>query len=930
MEPVDSNGQPTRVEHSPTSPLPHAEAPDAVLSRQGVEPERGLDHADARVRQAKFGANQLEQASPPPIWWRFLSQFLEPLVAILLVAAIVSGLLGDAIDGFAILAIVILNGAIGFIQQERAERALAALQRLSAPLAKALREGRLQSIPARELVPGDLITLEAGDSIPADARLIRSFGLRVQEASLTGESTPVDKDAEDVLDPRTPLGDRSNMVFMGTAVSAGTADALVVATGMATELGQIAGLLHHAEREPTPLQRRLAELGKLLIGVILAIVALIFVLHVFWGGGSLLESLLLSVSLAVSAVPEGMPAVVTLVLAIGLQRLVRRHALIRELPAVETLGSVTVICSDKTGTLTRNEMTVREVVTGSAHYHVSGAGYEPSGGFHPRIPGTDRHGDEAVDPEDRPDLLRALQIAAWCNAAQVTRHPEGGGWRVLGDPTEGALVVAARKADVEATDRAGRVLHEIPFDSERRTMSVLVRGPDDSATMYAKGAPEAILDRCDREWRHGRIEPLTPERRAEIRHVASEMAAQALRVLALADRHHPDAGHEAARREEDLIFVGMVGMIDPPRDEAREAVSLCRQAGIRPVMITGDHPVTALAIARDLGIVGDADRALTGQDLDERTDDELAELVRDVAVFARVSAEHKLRIVRAWKARGEVVAMTGDGVNDAPAIRAADIGIAMGITGTDVTREASDMVLTDDNFASIVRAVEEGRGIFDNIRKFIHYLLASNVSEVLLMLLAAVVGWPAPLTAVQLLWINLVTDGLPALALGMEPPERDIMRRPPRPPHEPVITRHGGLLILAHGALMATAGVAAFAVTYGQGDSLGHARTATFSTLAFTQLFFSFACRSRSLSLPELGLFSNPYLFGAIAVSALLQFAAVTLPPARSAFDVPAHPGEHWFYILPFALLPVTIVEVAKLLPSPRAAERSRPMPPAG
>ncbi len=403
-----------------------------MLARHGVEPERGLDQNDVQVRLARFGANQLERAAAPPLWWRFLGQFLEPLVAILFIAAIISGLLRDVIDAIAILAIVILNGVIGFIQQERAERALAALQRLSAPRAKALREGQLQSIPASNLVPGDRIALEAGDSIPADARLIRSFGLRVQEASLTGESTPVDKEAEDVLDLRTPLGDRSNMVFMGTAVAAGNAEAVIVATGMATELGRIAGMLHQAGREPTPLQRRLAELGKLLIGVILAVVALIFLLHVVWGGGNLLESLLLSVSLAVSAVPEGMPAVVTLVLAIGLQRLVRRHALIRELPAVETLGSVTVICSDKTGTLTRNEMTVREVVTGSAHYHVSGAGYEPSGGFHPRVSGTDRHVEDAVDPEDRPDLMRALQIAAWCNSAQVTRHPERGGWRVLG------------------------------------------------------------------------------------------------------------------------------------------------------------------------------------------------------------------------------------------------------------------------------------------------------------------------------------------------------------------------------------------------------------------------------------------------------------------------------------------------------------------
>jgi Ca2+-transporting ATPase len=864
------------------------------------------------------------------MWRRFLGQFLEPIVAILIVAALVSGLLGDVIDTLAIVGIVLLNGVIGFIQEERAERALSALQRLSAPLAKVLREGQLQSIPARDLVPGDCIVLDAGDSVPADARLIRSFGLRVQEASLTGESVPVAKEAEAVLDPRTPLGDRSNMVFMGTAVAAGKTDAVVVATGMETELGRVAGMLRHAEREPTPLQRRLAELGKLLIGVILAIVALIFVLRIV-RGGSPLESLLLSVSLAVAAVPEGLPAVVTLVLAVGLQRLVRRDALIRRLPAVETLGSVTVICSDKTGTLTRNEMTVREVVTGSAHYHVSGVGYEPRGGFHPRGASGDRYLGEAVDPEDRPDLMRALHIAAWCNAAQVAPGPEGGGgWRVLGDPTEGALVVAARKADVEASNRADRVLHEIPFDSERRAMSVLVRDADDSATMYTKGAPEIILDKCDREWRHGRIEPLTPERRAEIRRVATEMAAQGLRVLALADRHHPDADHEAARREEDLIFVGLVGMIDPPRDEARAAVRLCRQAGIRPVMITGDHPVTALAIARDLGIAGDGDRAFTGQDLDERTDNELADVVGDVAVFARVSAEHKLRIVRVWKARGQVVAMTGDGVNDAPAVRAADIGIAMGITGTDVTKEASGMVLTDDNFASIVSAVEEGRGIFDNIRKFIHYLLASNASEVLLMLLAAVAGWPAPLTAVQLLWINLVTDGLPALALGMEPPEIDIMRRPARPPHEPVITRRDGLLILYHGALMAAVGVACFAVTYGRGDDLDRARTATFCTLAFTQLFFSFACRSRARTLPELGPFSNPYLFGAIAASALLQFTVVTLPPARAIFDVPAHPGGHWFYILPLALLPVTVVEVAKLLRATLGAGRSQYATPGG
>ena len=483
---------------------------------------------------------------------------------------------------------------------------------------------------------------------------------------------------------------------------------------------------------------------------------------------------------------------VTVALAIGLQRLVRRNALIRKLQGVETLGSVTVICSDKTGTLTRNEMTVREVVTGSAHYHVSGAGYEPHGGFHPR---SDRAGEghgEPVEPQDWPDLIRALHIAAWCNTAQVTPEPEGdGGWQVIGDPTEGALVVAARKAEVHAHGRGDRLMHEIPFDSDRKSMSVVIRGPDDSAMMYTKGAPEVVLPWCDREWRHGKIEPLTTERRAEVLATAAEMAARAMRVLAMADRHHPEAASEAARREEDLVFAGLVGMNDPPREEVRKAVRTCQQAGIRPVMITGDHPATAMVIARELGIARTHDRTLTGRDLDGMSDNQLAAAVEGVSVYARVSAEHKLRVVRAWKASGQVVAMTGDGVNDAPAVKAADIGIAMGITGTDVTKEASDMVLTDDNFASIVSAVEEGRGIFDNIQKFIHYLLASNASEVFVMLFAALVGWPAPLTAVQILWINLVTDGLPALALGLEPPERDVMRRRPRPPHEPVITSAG-------------------------------------------------------------------------------------------------------------------------------------------
>ena len=895
-------------------PPAHSLTVQEVRARFGVSDERGLDEAEAEARREEYGPNQLPQAKPPSRWWRFLGQFLEPVIGILIAAALISGLMGDVIDTLAILAIVLLNGVIGFLQEERAERAIAALQRLSAPLAKVLREGHLQSIPARDLVPGDRIVLEGGDNIPADSRLLRAFDLRVQEAALTGESVPVAKDAEDVLDVPTPLADRTNMVYLGTTVAAGRADAVVVATGLATELGQIAGLLQRTEREPTPLQQRLAELGKVLIAIVLGIAALIFLLHAL-RGGPLLPSFLLSVSLAVAAVPEGLPAVVTLVLAIGLQRLVRRNALVRRLPSVETLGSVTVICSDKTGTLTRNEMTVREIVTASAYYHVSGTGYEPRGAFHLRVEGEAHGVGEAIDPQEWPDLMRALQIAAWCNTAQVAPHPEDDSlWQVIGDPTEGALVVAALKADVEARERDDRVLHEIPFDSERKAMSVVVRGPEESATMYTKGAPEVILAKCDREWRHGQIEPLTSERREEIHRTSADMAARALRVLALADRHHPDLDHEAVRKEEGLIFVGLVGMIDPPREEAKAAVRKCQAAGIRPVMITGDHPATAMAIARELGLAREADRALTGQELDRLSDANLADVVEEVPVYARVSAEHKLRVVRAWKARGQIVAMTGDGVNDAPAMRAADIGIAMGITGTDVTKESSDMVLTDDNFASIVSAVEEGRGIFDNIHKFIHYLLASNASEVLLMLLAALLGWPAPLTAVQLLWINLVTDGLPALALGVEPLERDIMGRRPRPPHEPVITYRRGLRILLHGVLMAAVGVVAFAYTFGQGEDLGRARTATFCTLAFTQLFFALACRSQTETFWGLGPFTNLSLFGAIAVSTLLQVAVVTLPLTRSVFDVPAHPGGDWLHILPLALVPVTATELAKLL----------------
>ncbi|MCZ7644409.1 MAG: cation-translocating P-type ATPase [Planctomycetota bacterium] len=687
----------------------------------------------------------------------------------------------------------------------------------------------------------------------------------------------------------------------------------------------MAKLLAHEEAEPTPLQRRLAELGRMLVGACLAIVALIFVLQLL-RGGEVLEVFLLSVSLAVAAVPEGLPAVVTMSLALGLQRMAKRNALIRRLPSVETLGAVTTICSDKTGTLTRNEMTVKALVAGGAWYQASGAGYAPEGLLYrdgtveadgaPEL----RTGDELdahpactpVRAAADPDLKRLLEIAAYCNHAEAV-HEEGRGWTVIGDPTEGALVVAARKGGVDSRELPGRIVDERPFDSDRKLMSVALARADGSTVLLVKGAPEMLLARCARIREGGRERALEEADLAKLRAWNARMADRALRVLAFAYQDDPARGADGFP-EEDLTFAGLAGMIDPPREEAKEAVRRCQEAGIRPVMITGDHPATALAIARELGIAGAGGAALTGQDLDGLDEAALAARCAEASVFARVTAEHKLRVVGALKSRGEVVAMTGDGVNDAPAVRRADIGIAMGRTGTDVTKEASDMVLTDDNFASIVNAVEEGRGIFDDIRKFIHYLLSCNTGEVLTMFGAALLGWPAPLAAIQILWMNLVTDGLPALALGMEPPEAGAMKRPPRPPHEPVITWDRGFRMLRHGALIAAVTLAGFWWFHrGDDGNLELARTAAFCIAAFAQLFFALACRSFEDTMPQLGPFTNLPLLGALVISGGLQVAVLAIPFLREHFKVAAPSQEEFATILVLALIPVTAIEVAKL-----------------
>ena len=893
----------------------HAQPLPELLRQLEAGDPTGLADSQIAARQAHYGLNALSEAPPEPLWKKFLAQFNELVVWILIAAAVISGVLGDLADMAAILAIILLNGVIGFLQEHRAEKALAALAKLSAPTARVRRSGRTEVIPATQLVPGDRIEIEAGDCIPADARLVSGFGLRVQEASLTGESVPVEKSPSEVLAAETSLGDRVNMLFMSTVVAAGKAEAVVTETGMQTELGKIAGLLQRQEAEPTPLQRRLGELGKILVIGCLSIVVVVFLLEIR-RTGNLLDVLVRSISLAVAAVPEGLPAVVTMALALGLRRMVQRNVLIRRLPSVETLGSVTVICSDKTGTLTRNEMTVRALYTGHEWVRVSGGGYAPHGEFRrldPHAPQTET--GLLLDPKQDGPLRKALEVALRCNNSRVEpMATDNQKWRVIGDPTEGALLVAAMKGGQSAATAAGKVVFEIPFDSDRKAMSVVTETPDGRRWMFTKGAPEVILRLCDHELLATGTVTLGSEQQQRILQAASEMASQALRVLALAYREVAPEEHREPR-EERLVFAGLAGMIDPPREEVALSIASCRSAGIRPVMITGDHPDTATAVARELKLAGPDDRTIDGNRLDAMSDAELAQQVDHIAVYARVSPEHKLRVVQAWKSRGQVVAMTGDGVNDAPAVKSADIGVAMGITGTDVTKEASDMVLTDDNFTSIVNAVEEGRGIFDNIQKFIHFLLSCNTGEVLLMFISALFSLPSPLQPIQLLWINLVTDGLPALALAMEKPEKDIMRRPPRPPRESVITLSRGLLILLHGSVIAGVCLVGYLwARQAHPEDPQRAQTITFCIAAFSQLLYAFACRSHHHSVPEIGLFTNPHLLGAIMVSALLQFAVVTIPGGDRVFETAPLEGQDWLLIGVLAFIPVSLIEIAKLI----------------
>ena len=914
---------------------------DEVLQAFGTDPCAGLSTAEARARLARYGRNELAAERPVPAWRRFLAQFHDPLVLLLIAATLISAGIwlyeregALPYEAIAIFSIVLLNAVMGYVQQARAERAVAALRQMSAAQARVIRDGTRQEVPAAEVVPGDILLVEEGDSVPADARLIECAALQTTEAALTGESLPESKQTEPI-EEEAALGDRDNMIFSGTAVTYGRGKAVVVATGMSTQMGRIAGMLKATPEESTRLQKELARVGRMLgiavVAIAVVMIATILLVQDVRGFSALFEVLILGVALAVAAVPEGLPAVVTAVLALGVQRMARRNAIVRHLSAVETLGSANVIASDKTGTLTKNEMTVRTVLTASGRADLGGTGYAPEGEVRLR-PSSDAPGAEE---NLRAELRRALTVGDRANNAVL--QCSDGRWIIQGDPTEGALIVAARKAGLEADALESRYarIGEVPFSSERKLMSTIHRDADheEEVLVFTKGAPDVLLGRCSRELVGDGSRPLTAERRREILEANEALAREALRTLGVAFRPLParefDRCSGGDHIERELTFAGLIGMIDPPRDEARGAVMRAKAAGIRPIMITGDHPVTGSVIARELGIAADA-RAVTGVELDRMSDDERARTVQEVSVYARVNPDHKLHIIRALKRGGAIVAMTGDGVNDAPALKTADIGIAMGITGTDVSREAADIVLADDNFATIVAAVEEGRAIFSNIRKFLRYLLSSNIGEVLTMffgvLFADALGLLGagddslvlPLLATQILWVNLVTDGAPALALGVDPADPDIMTRPPRPRNEGVLTWRMWTGILFIGAIFCTGTLLVLDASLpgglieGSGD-IRYGQTMAFTTLVFFQLFNVFNARSDEHS-AFVGLFANRWLWGAVALSIALQAAVVHVPVLQRAFSTVPLGLNDWLLCAAVGSSVLWLRELSKLL----------------
>ena len=921
----------------------HTVAIDKTLQQLSSNKDAGLSSQQVSERLQQYGPNELEETGGRSPWSIFVDQFTNIMLLMLMGVAVISAFLDIRSntfpkDAIAIFSIVILNGILGFFQEQSAEKALAALKNLASPLVRVLRDGKTSDIAAKELVPGDVMLLEAGVKIAADGRLIESSNLQVRESALTGEALAVTKQAELELPEDASLGDRLNLIFQGTEVVQGRAKAIVTNTGMQTELGKIATMLQSVETEPTPLQQRMSQLGNVLVSGALTLVVIVVIggMITFQNGSigfdtSRWEELLeVSLSMAVAVVPEGLAAVVTVTLALGTRRMVKRNALIRKLPAVETLGSVTTICSDKTGTLTQNKMVVQLVSTGDCTVAVAGEGYAPIGDF------TDRHTSTQINNlEEYPELESLLIACAVCNDAVLQQEQQE--WQILGDPTEGALLCVAGKAGIYKEKQSQLLPRtaEFPFSSERKRMSVIcevpghsghsgfpaVQGQQPNYLMLTKGSPELTLERCKGIIVGDRVQPLTQEMRDRILAENNNMASGGLRVLGFAYKlweNVPPEGSEETS-EQDMIWLGLVSMLDAPRPEVREAVRKCRNAGIRVVMITGDHQLTAKAIAYDLGIATEGDRVLTGQELEKLSQEELKQQVEQVSVYARVSPEHKLRIVQALQSWGKFVAMTGDGVNDAPALKQADIGIAMGITGTDVSKEASDMVLLDDNFATIVAAAEEGRVVYSNIRRFIKYILGSNIGEVLTIAAAPLMGLGGvPLTPLQILWMNLVTDGVPALALAVEPAEPNVMKRPPFSPRESIFARGLGSYMIRIGIIFAILTIAMMSWAYGYTHSPGHRnpdawKTMVFTTLCLAQMGHAIAIRSNTQLTLELNPLTNVFVWGAVIVTTILQLMLIYVPPLRAFFGTHYLTGFELLVCFGFSALMFVWIEMEKL-----------------
>jgi P-type Ca2+ transporter type 2C len=864
--------------------------------------QEGLSTDDVAKRRKQFGYNQLEEAEKQSALLLFFSQFKDFMVLVLLAATLISGLLGEYIDAIAIIAIVLINGFLGFFQERKAERSLQALKELSAPQVSVLRDGKWVKVVSKEVIIGDIIRFGSGDRIGADVRLIETNNLEIEESALTGESLPVTKSTNPVNGENMSLGDLENMAFMGTMVTRGNGIGVVTSIGMKTAMGQIADMIQKAETMITPLQRKLEELGKILISVALVLTALVVGIGVIQGH-DMYTMFLAGVSLAVAAIPEGLPAIVTVALSLGVQRMIKKKAIVRKLPAVETLGCASVICSDKTGTLTQNKMTVTHLWSGGRTWTVTGTGYEPDGQFY--------SGDQRVTPHSENALQQLLTFGMLCNHAELVTREEN--FVVDGDPTEGALLVAGLKAGLsrESLQKKFTIVKEFPFDSTRKMMSIIVVDQNGKHFSVTKGAPDVLVGKSETILWEGRLQNKSAEIFQKVEEAISEMSSNALRNIAIAYKPLNERSIEGIKEsdiEEGVTFIGLQGMIDPPRPEVKQAVKECRAAGIKTVMITGDHILTAKAIARQLGILKNKDRVLDGKALNQMEVHELEEIVEEVSVFARVSPEHKLKIVKALQNRGHVVAMTGDGVNDAPAIKSSDIGVAMGITGTDVSKESSSLVLLDDNFATIKSAIQEGRNIYENIRKFIRYLLASNVGEILVMLFAMILALPLPLVPIQILWVNLVTDGLPAMALGLDKPEDDVMKRKPRHPKEGVFARGLGWKVVSRGFLIGGVTLLAFMLSYKtHPDHLAYAQTVAFATLVMAQLIHVFDCRSE-VSVFSRNPFGNMYLVWAVLSSLVLMLLVIYIPSLQPIFHTVPIVLKDWFLIIGLSSVPTFLL----------------------